>query len=97
LSRAGYSPWGMSELLEKYYQQWRSDPEPLAALLEMHPVTLKRIKLSKVRVEVDYSYFDPDAPGADADEFAAVLQELSPPPAEDAETSDGQGKLAANQ
>jgi predicted Zn-dependent protease len=74
MARAGYSPWGMTEMLARLYVSARSDPKRLAVMLATHPITLKRVKLAKIATELDYYYFAKGSADPQVERFAAARE-----------------------
>lgn len=72
LTRAGYSPWGLVDLLGRLYRRDRNAPRSVAIYLRSHPLTRKRLKLAKLATEVDYYYFSPDSADPHASRFVAA-------------------------
>ena len=59
MTRAGYNPWGMVELLEVLYKQSQREPGSLGEMLRTHPLTSKRIDNAEsiIRAGPDYADF----------------------------------------
>ncbi len=76
LARADYSPWGLPHAQRMLYQRCIDQPKKMTKLYQSHPLTFRRMKLTKVAVEVDYAYYDRSRPSPTQDDYAAVRQSL---------------------
>lgn len=63
MTRAGYNPWGMVEMLTVLYNLNRSEPGSLGEMFQTHPLTSKRIDRARaiIRGNKQYQRFSPDA------------------------------------
>jgi len=63
MSKAGYNPWGMVELLTVLQNLSESDPGLLGEFFQTHPLTSKRIETAQeiIRDNEDYASFSPDS------------------------------------
>ena len=78
MTKAGYNPWGMVELLTTLNELSRSEsgsgpPE----IFSTHPLTDKRIDEVRQTVEKQHSSFRPSAPDPHADRFAKMRKLLT--------------------
>ena len=76
--RAGYNPWGMTELLAVLYSLSKSEPGTLGEMLQTHPLTSKRIARSEqiIRSESKYRRYSPDDPDPQAGRFLKMRKRL---------------------
>ncbi|MFP4433056.1 MAG: M48 family metalloprotease [Planctomycetota bacterium] len=72
LARADYSPWGLAHAQRMLYQRCIDQPKKMTKLYQSHPLTFRRMKLTKVAVEIDYAYYDRSRPSPTQDDYAAV-------------------------
>ena len=72
MTRAGYNPWGMVELLTSLKSMQTTEPGLLDEFYQTHPLTDKRIEQARLRIEADHRTADPNAPDPGAVEFARI-------------------------
>ena len=61
MTRAGYNPWGMVELLTVLLNLSESEPGSLTEMFRTHPLTSKRIAEAKDIIEDEHKAFSPSA------------------------------------
>ncbi len=76
MTRAGYNPWGMVELLEVLQGLSESEPGTLAEMFQTHPVTSKRIAEVKGIIEREQASADRTAADPNAAKFMAMRKRL---------------------
>ena len=59
MTRAGYNPWGMVELLTVLLNLSESEPGSLTEMFQTHPLTSKRIEEAKEIIEDKHKDFSP--------------------------------------
>jgi predicted Zn-dependent protease len=59
MTRAGYNPWGMVELLTVLLNLSESEPGSMTEMFRTHPLTSKRISEAKEIIEDDHEDFSP--------------------------------------
>ncbi len=76
LARADYSPWGLAHAQRMLYQRCIDQPRKMTKLYHSHPLTFRRMKLTKVAVEIDYAFYDRSRPSPTQDDYAAVRRAI---------------------
>ena len=77
MTRAGYNPWGMVELLEVLKGLSESEPGTLEQMFQTHPVTSKRISEAEGIIQREHASADRTAPDANAAKFMAMRKRLT--------------------
>jgi len=78
MTRAGYNPWGMVELLTILLNLREQEPGRLEQLFQTHPPSSERIAETEKHIgrEKEYEGFRSETPDAHADRFARMHQLL---------------------
>ena len=72
MTRAGYNPWGMVELLKRLLAMSRSEPGRVGEMFQTHPITSKRIRRAEGTIRRRYRQFSPDRPDPHAGRFVEM-------------------------
>jgi len=78
MTRAGYNPWGMPELLTLLLNLSEKEPGSLAEMFQTHPLSSKRIAAVKSNIAADAMYrgYSPSAADPRAAQFAQMHRRL---------------------
>jgi predicted Zn-dependent protease len=78
MTKAGYNPWGMVELLTILLNLSKSEPGALQEMFQTHPLSSKRISAVKSNIAGDAMYrgFSPAAPDPRTVQFLGMKQRL---------------------
>ena len=76
MSRAGYNPWGMVELLTVLKNLSEREPGSLEEMFSTHPLTDNRIDEARETIEDDHDEADPEARDPDREQFLAMRNRL---------------------
>ncbi len=78
MTKAGYNPWGMPELLTILLNLSEKEPGTFAEMFQTHPLSSKRIAAIKAQIAEDPMYrgFSPTARDPRAAQFAGMHQRL---------------------
>lgn len=76
MAKAGYSPWGMVELLATLKEMNDSEPGSLGELFQTHPLTTKRIDRAREAVENNFKSWPKDAADPHAGQFLEMRSRL---------------------
>ena len=72
MTRAGYNPWGMVELLNRLLAMSRGEPGRVGEMFQTHPITSKRIRRAETIIRRRYRQFSPDRPDPHAGRFVEM-------------------------
>jgi len=86
MTKAGYNPWGMVEMLTVLYKLNQNEPGTLGEMFQTHPITSKRIERVQemIRSGEDYRKYSADSKDPNSARFArmrALLVEAIATPA----------------
>lgn len=76
LAVAGYSPWGMVELLQRLQQAEGEQPGQVGELLQTHPLTDKRVQEARLEVQSAYPGISPTTGDPRAGRFREMRELL---------------------
>jgi len=79
LAKAGYNPYGMVEVLKVLHGLSKTEPGPLGAMFQTHPLTSARIAETEAEVRKAHPQADPDAPDPNIDRFGKMQALLRSP------------------
>lgn len=77
MHKAGYSPWGMVELLTILLNLHESEPGSLEELMQTHPLSSKRIAEVKALIQDKYPAYQATAPDAARGRFLNMKTRLN--------------------
>lgn len=69
MTKAGYNPWGMIELLETLQSMQESEGSSMAEIFSTHPLTRKRIDEAAAFIYKDYQEYSAEEPAPNASQF----------------------------
>ena len=69
MTRAGYNPWGMVELLTTLSRLSQSEPGDFGEMFQTHPLTSKRIERARSIIQAEHSEFSPGSADPNAARF----------------------------
>jgi len=69
MTRAGYNPWGVVELLTTLARLSESDPGDFGEMFQTHPLTSKRIDRARSIIRAKHGDFSPDSADPNARRF----------------------------
>ena len=76
MSKAGYNPWGMVELLTVLLNLHEKEPSKLEELFQTHPISSKRIADATAMIQQDHAAARKTDPDPKAGEFLAMRKLL---------------------
>ena len=78
ITKAGYNPWGMPELLTILLNLSKTEPGALEEMFQTHPLSSKRIAEAKATIAADamYTGFSPDTPDPKTAQFVGMHKRL---------------------
>ena len=78
ITRAGYNPWGMPELLTILLNLSEKEPSSLEAMFSTHPLSSKRIAEAKATIAADplYKGYSPATPDPKTAQFLGMRKRL---------------------
>jgi predicted Zn-dependent protease len=80
LARADYSPWGLAHAQRMLHKQCVDQPREMTKFYRSHPLTYRRMKLTKVAVEIDYACYDRARLSRTQEEYAAACKGIRSKP-----------------
>ncbi|HUT02105.1 MAG TPA: M48 family metallopeptidase [Phycisphaerae bacterium] len=77
MTRAGYNPWGMVELLNVLLSLSESEPGAIGEMLQTHPVSSKRIAEARQMIETGYAQYRENVPDPNTKRFLDMRTRLN--------------------